>query len=348
MHYYTKQLEENNIDVMWISNDKNKRYLTNFTGSTSEVFITINNIYIMTDGRYQTQVYEEVFPNVKVIIADTPKSYYENTLTFLSRYKTVGIESEHISISQYNKISDDYTGQIICLTNFVENQRLTKNSTEVEYIKKACQISDDCLEFVKENIKIGMTEVEIQVMIESFHILNGGEKICHTIVASGENSAKPHAVPSNRQVKQGDIITLDIGVFYKGYCSDITRTFFLGNPCNDELTKIYNIVLEANRLQTAAVKPGVKASEIDKIGRNYIEQQGYGDKFIHGTGHGIGLDIHEEPYITQTSKSILEKGNVITIEPGIYIEGLGGVRIENDILVTESGYEVLNKAPMDL
>lgn len=346
MRNYNVILENEQIDVLWVSNAINKRYITGFTGSTSEVFITKEKIYIMTDGRYQTQVYEEIKDGIEVIIATTPKSYFENTKTFLANYETVGIEAEHVSIATFNKLEAELGPEIICVTGAIEKLRARKTPEEVAKIKKACEITDACLVYANQNIKEGMTEIEIQVMIESFHILNGGESICHTIVATGENAAKPHAVPSNRQVKKGDIITLDIGVFYQGYCSDLTRTFFLGEANNEELIKIHGIVLEANRLQTEAVKVGMKGKDIDAIGRNYITECGYGDKFIHGTGHGMGMEVHEEPYVAIGVETELEEGNVITIEPGIYVEGLGGVRIENDILVTKDGYEILNKAPM--
>lgn len=346
MNKYNVLLEKAKVDVLWISNEYNKRYITGFTGTTSEVFITKDQIYILTDGRYKTQVAEQVKEGVEILITETPKSYLENTKDFLKGYKIVGVESEHVSYAMFNKLSEQISAEVVGVVGAIEELRAIKDDTEMTLIKKACQISDDCYKYVYENIKPGMTEIEIQVMIESYHILNGGESICHTIVATGENAAKPHAVPTTRKVVEGDIITLDIGVFYEGYCSDMTRTFFLGEAKDEELKKIHGIVLEANRLQTEAVKAGVVCKDIDAIGRDYITSQGYGDKFIHGTGHGMGLEVHEEPYVAIGVETILEAGNVITIEPGIYIEGLGGVRIENDILVKEDGHEILNKSPM--
>lgn len=346
MNKYNELLDNAKVDVLWISNEYNKRYITGFTGTTSEVFITKDQIFILTDGRYKTQVAEQVKDGVEILITDTPKSYLENTKEFLKPYKVVGVESEHVSYAMFNKLSEQTDTEVVGVVGTIEGLRARKDENEMELMRKAYQITDDCYKYVYENIKPGMSEIEIQVMIESYHILNGGESICHTIVATGENAAKPHAVPSERKVTEGDIITLDIGVFYKGYCSDMTRTFFLGEAKDEELIKIHGIVLEANRLQTEAIKAGVVCKDIDTIGRDYIASQGYGDKFIHGTGHGMGLEVHEEPYVAIGVDTVLEVGNVITIEPGIYIEGLGGVRIENDILVKEDGYEILNKSPM--
>ncbi|MFV0288396.1 MAG: M24 family metallopeptidase [Mycoplasmatales bacterium] len=202
-----------------------------------------------------------------------------------------------------------------------------------------------CLQFLKE----GITEKEYANKLDFYHKEFGADgPSFNTIVAFGEHAALPHAQPGARKLKQGDIITVDYGCFYKGYCSDMTRTFFFGQPQDEELVKIHEIVLQAHHLQIAAIAPGKSTKEIDKIGRDLITEHGYGQTFAHGTGHGIGLEIHEAPLLNSVSDTILKEGMIITIEPGIYLEGKGGVRIENDIIVTKDGYESLNQTDRSL
>ena len=221
--------------------------------------------------------------------------------------------------------------------------RMYKDDSELEFMQKAAKIVDEALEYVKGQIKPGMTEKELNMMLFSFMSKYPGfitdEQIVYVLAAA--NSANPHGVTGDYAFKEGDIVLMDFCAYYKHYWSDITRCFFVGKIGDSKLAEIYDIVLKANLAAIAKVKPGVKACEIDKAARDVITEAGYGELFLHRTGHGLGLSVHEEPYITAVNELVLEEGMTFTIEPGIYIEGVGGVRIEDDILVTKDGCRTL-------
>jgi Xaa-Pro aminopeptidase len=222
--------------------------------------------------------------------------------------------------------------------------RMVKTNEESKILKEAANISHKALNAVKHLIKPGISEIEIRNNLEFQMLKFGAEKPgFDSIVVSGERSALPHGKPSSKLLKEGELVTIDFGAQYKGYTADITRTFKVGDVTDQKLLEIFEVVKEAQELGIKAVKPGVLASTIDKICRDYIISKGYGEYFVHGTGHGLGVEVHEEPYVTPISKDILQVGNVITVEPGIYIPNLGGTRFEDDILVTNDGYEILSR-----
>lgn len=344
-------LEALKIDALLVTNHYNKRYLTGFTGSTSEVIYGKKEKLFITDGRYKTQATKEVNKEFDILYATTQVNYFNKVVEVIKEYgfKTIGVESQEMSISYFEKLKKELPEvQFKLLENPFFEKRIVKNEEELKKIKEAVVITDKAFSNILEKIEENMTEKELAIIVDTEHSRAGGEyPSFDSIVAFGENTAKPHAKPGNKKLKKGDIITIDFGTFKNGYCSDMTRTFFFGKPENQKLIEIHNTVLEAMKLQIDAVKPGVSAAEIDAVGRDYISSKGYGEYFVHGTGHGIGLEIHEEPRIIQNRETILEKNMVFTIEPGIYIEGIGGVRIENDIIVTETGYESLNQAPRE-
>ncbi len=343
---FNKILEANNVDAIWVTNTLNKRYITEFTGSTCEVIIIKDEVLFFTDGRYTTQIKTQLDPTIKAEIITSAGGYFAKVLSVLSKYNNIGIEGQHLSVKQYNTLVKELpNANIKPLDRVFENLRICKTKKEIELTKKAVAITDKVFSYVIENIKPGMSEMEVKLMVEAQHFLNGAEALSFDpIVAAGKNAAKPHASPSDYIIQDGDILTIDNGCSYQGYASDMTRTFFVGKPKSEELVKIHQIVLDTMQMQIKAIGPGVACSEIDKIGRDYITAQGYGPLFMHGTGHGTGLDVHEDPYVNQSSKDILKPGMIITIEPGIYIEGLGGVRIEQDVVVTEDGYDELNQS----
>lgn len=344
-------MEFKNYDGMFVTNHDNKRYLTGFKGSTSEVVMTAEKTILITDGRYQTQVKNEVYKNVEVVIAGTPTSYFDTLLNVINDLgiKKLGIEANHLSVSRYTELAESLPAvELVQTKNLVEELRICKNADEIAKTKKAVEITDQTFKYLCQTIKPGMTEMDIKLMADNKQIELGAEKPSFDmIVASGENSAKPHAVPSSRVIEDGDIVTLDFGCFYDGYCSDMTRTIFVGTPKSEKLIEIHNLVKKAMETQIKAVAPGVRAVDIDTIAREMFAEHGYDQYFIHGTGHGTGLEIHEGPTVSKNSQDVLRPGMIITIEPGIYIEGIGGVRIENDIVVTETGYEQLNKSNPD-
>lgn len=337
-------LKENKIDVYWISGEYNKRYLTNFSGTTSEVVVTNDKVIIITDGRYKNQVKSEVFDHVEVIITSTSVSYFDSLKNIFDQHHKIGFESNHVTVDALNDLCTKLpNNEFVPVSNYVENLRLIKSADEIEKIRAAVKITDDAFNYVSKNICVGMTEKEVELMANNQQILLGAEKSSFdTILVSAENSAKPHGQASNKVINEGDIVTLDFGCYKDGYVSDMTRTFFVGEPNSDELVFIHDTVLKALNEQIKAVKPGVNTKVIDAIGRSIIDDAGYLENFVHGTGHGIGLEIHEGPYVNKTFDIDLKPGMVITIEPGIYVDGLGGVRIEQDVVVTSDGHEVLN------
>lgn len=234
------------------------------------------------------------------------------------------------------------------LANQPEKLREIKDDSEIALISKACAISSKAFELVLHDVKPGMTEIQLKRLLEN-HLMDLGAQSTSfdTIVASGPNGSLPHAIPGERQLQKGDMITLDFGAKYKGYCADMTRTISLGQP-EAKMLEVYNIVLEAQKASQDALAPGKLCQAMDSIARDYIKDKGYADHFGHGLGHAVGIDIHEDPRLSQKSQDALQPGHVVTVEPGIYLPGIGGVRIENTCLITETGARSLVDASREL
>jgi len=227
------------------------------------------------------------------------------------------------------------------LSGITRELRMRKDEKELSLMKKAAEIADKVFYEIISRELIGKSEKQVALEIE-FLIRELADGVSFSpIVASGKNAANPHYTPGNRKIRPGDFVILDFGARYKGYCSDITRTIAVGHP-NEKLTEIYEIVKEAQERAFQSVREGIKAKDVDRAARDYISERGYGNYFIHRTGHGLGLEVHEEPYISQTNERILERGMTFTIEPGIYIPNLGGVRIEDDVVVEKKGKRLTN------
>ncbi len=344
------KLKAENIGAFWVTNHDNKRYFSNFSGSTSEVVVTQDKVYFITDGRYATQVKSEVNENCEIIIIESNMGYVDKVVELLSNHERVAFETSTLTVDRFNTMKEKVPNcEVVNFSGVIENLRLCKTESEIDLIKKAVAITDQAFSHVIANVKPGMTEIEVKLMAENQHMLLGAEtQSFSAIVAAGVNGAKPHANASDYVIQDGDMVTLDFGCFYKGYCSDMTRSFVVGaTPNNEEIVKIHELIQKVMNTQISHVKAGMTCFEIDKIGRDMIAEAGYEGKFIHGTGHGIGLEIHEAPTVTYMSDQVLEPGMTITIEPGIYVEGLGGIRIEQDVVVRENGCEVLNKSMID-
>ncbi|ENY68658.1 XAA-Pro dipeptidase [Metamycoplasma auris 15026] len=310
---------------------------------TSDGYIVIEKekAFLLVDNRYIEYATKNA-KNVEVILLEA------NTLSaFLKKksYKTIGIEEDYLTVKtfeQFKKMLPKATFKNILAHQF----RIKKDAEEIEKIQEACLISLQAFEELKKLLEEGMSELEASNKLGYLMRLFGAEKESfESIVAFGSNAAEPHHHPTNRKLVDGDIVKIDFGAQFEGFASDITRTFFFGKPkpSSEELISVLNIVSEAQKLGREAVKPGIKASEIDKICRDYIESKGYGKFFTHSTGHGVGIDVHELPRVNKNSDVILEEGMIITVEPGIYIEGLGGARIEDTILVTADSSKVLSR-----
>ena len=263
----------------------------------------------------------------------------------------VGFENEDISYKQFKTfldVLDDRIG-LMPIGDKINELRIIKSKEEIEKITMAEHIGDMAFSYVKDLIKPGMTEVEVALLLENYMRSHGVSGLSFdTIAASGRNSSLPHAVPTDKKLEEGDFLTMDFGCIYKGYCSDMTRTVFIGKEPSDKQKQVYEIVLKAQLAALDMIKPGVSCYEVDKCARDIIRDAGYGDYFGHGLGHSVGLFIHEEPRFSPKCKDILESGMVITVEPGIYLPGEFGVRIEDLVVVTEDGYRNLAESPKEL
>ena len=332
----------------------NIRYLCGYTGSNGVLLVTKRDAFFITDGRYIAQAHEEV-KNAEVFIYSTGSSATDAFVTEMKNNKSIrfrgkiGIEGQGMTAEFYQALRDTFPKSELVYTYFlVEGIAAVKDKSEIESIRKAVEITDKTFQKVLTKLKPGVAERELSAEITYYHALFGAEKDAfESIVASGPRSALPHGIASTRVIESGDLVTFDIGCFVDGYASDMTRTVVVGRA-SDEQRKVYNIVLDAQQRALESIKPGVKCADIDKVARKTISDAGYGDNFTHGLGHGLGHFVHTRPVLSMLSKDRLEPGNVVTVEPGIYIEGFGGVRIEDDVLVTEDGYEILNRSPKEL
>ncbi len=337
-------LDNNNVDAIILYDPKNRLWFTEFKSTEGYVLITKSDATLYVDGRYitaakkyaQNVVSIKKFGDVFELINKDLKS---------KRIKKLGFESDCIPYSHYEWYKKSLNATIIPIDT--KKIRTIKTNLEISLVQKACQISDIAFLNILKKIKPGMTELMVDAIIFDSYMREGADEPSFpSIVASGVRGAMPHGRASSKTINKGDMITIDFGCYYKGYASDITRTIALGEP-DPKIVEIYNIIVEAQKKGISAIKPGVKTTEIDAICRSYIKSKGYDKFFIHSTGHGLGANVHEFPRVSQYCDVVLQPGMIITVEPGIYIAGLGGVRIEDDILVTDSGYTVLTKSPKE-
>ncbi len=343
-----KKLDEFEIDAILINYLPNIRYLTGFSGSSGLCLISKSDALFITDFRYKEQVKVQVKHFKKLIaVGKTLLDLIEekNILQGLSR---VGFEAEHISFSLISEFKKRFKNvKFVPTKNFIEEISAVKTHDDIENIKSAIKISEKVFNEILNIIKPGISEIEVAAEISYLHKKFGAEKDAFDIiVASGWRSALPHGVASEKKLKRGELVVLDFGCVYNGYHSDITRTIALGK-ISSEKRKIYQIVLDAQTKAIESARAGLKASELDSIARDYIKQKGYGKFFGHSLGHGIGTEIHTLPRIAPKSEYVLQRGNVITIEPGIYIPEIGGVRIEDDVLINSTS-EILTTLPRNL
>lgn len=340
-------LKSHQIDGLLITSPHNRRYVTGFTGSAGIVVITANEAFFITDFRYIEQAEEEA-KQFKVI--NHEGKLLETLQDELGRLaiQRIGYEAEYMTMAEYTQYDDVLSSELIATAGIVEQLRKTKSREELAVLKKAASIADQAFEYILNHIKPGVREVDIANELEYFMRKKGAsESSFETIVASGIRSSLPHGVASEKKIASGELVTLDFGALYKGYCSDITRTVAVGS-ISDELYKIYHIVLAAQEKAVAYIKPNMTGKEADALTRNYIREAGYGDYFGHSTGHGIGLEVHEGPTLSPRSDTVLQKNMVVTVEPGIYIPNVGGCRIEDDIVLTEDGNERLTLSSKEL
>jgi len=341
------QFDSLGIDCFIVSNARSVRYLSGFTGSNGLCMIAEDERYFITDFRYQEQVKEEV-RDFDILIS---REYLFDELKEknLIKGRKAGFEAKRITFFDYQKLLAFIPSEnFIPVNDLIDKLVSVKDDEEIENIKKASEIGDKIFNEIIPMIKSGIEEIEISAEI-SYRIKKyGGEKDAFDpIVLSGTKSALPHGRPDKNRLKLGEFVLLDFGCVYNGYHSDMTRTVFLGKP-NKKEYEIYSTVLEAQKNAVKSVREGMSCSELDSVARNFIAEKGFSQYFGHSLGHGLGLEIHETPKISQLNHETLVSRNVITIEPGIYIPNYGGVRIEDDVVVQPNGCIVLTNSPKEL
>jgi Xaa-Pro aminopeptidase len=339
--------EKLNIDGLVVASNFNRRYISNFTGSSGVVLISSDRALFITDFRYVEQATNqcegfEIVQHSGAIIEEVAVQAKKLGI------KKLGFEQDHLTFASYRSYENVIEGELIPVSGVIEKLRLIKTSSEIKILKEAADIADAAYKHILDFIRPGKTELEVSNELEFFMRKAGATSSSFDIiVASGYRGALPHGVASDKIIENGDLVTLDFGAYYKGFISDITRTVAVGEP-SAKLKEIYDVVLEAQLRGMAGIKPGMTGREADALTRDYITEKGYGEYFGHSTGHGIGLEVHEGPALSSKSDIILETGMLVTVEPGIYIPGLGGVRIEDDTLITETGNETLTHSTKEL
>lgn len=340
-----EQFGEQKIDAFFVTSAPNVRYLTGFTGSNGQLLVFPDEAYFFTDPRYRLQSAQQV--NCKITIASGP--LWPRILAVLNKRKVrqLGFESHHLNFWNYQlmRAGVSLKTELRSVTGLVERLRMTKSPEEIRLIRAAVATNSAAFELAVKAIRPGIREIELAAEIEYRMRGLGAEKAAFdTIVAFGERTALPHAQPGPTALKRGQLVLIDMGAMREGYSSDMTRMLHLGRAPR-KLRQMYDAVLEAQLAAVAAVRPGVTAAHVDQMARKVLKSAGLDKLFVHSTGHGLGLEIHEPPRVGRKDMTRLGPGMAITIEPGVYLSGFGGIRIEDTLVVTETGCEVLTQTP---
>lgn len=341
---------DENIKAAFISKKENVRYFSGFKGDESFLLLFKNGKkYIITDFRYTEQAKIETEGQFEVV--DYKGKLYETIYEILSqeRIEELYFEPNYLSFSQYYEMKEKLKEKsLVPFKSNVDEIRSIKDENEIEIIKKAVELTDKAFEHILKYLKPGISELEIVAELNYFFLKNAAKGFSfEPIIASGKRSSLPHGVATNKRIEHGDVVTIDFGCNFDGYMSDMTRTVFIGKA-TPEMLRIYYIVKEAQEKAENFAKEGERCCEIDKVARDYIGSFGYAEKFGHSLGHGVGLEIHELPKLSPKSEMVLKENMVVTIEPGIYVEGFGGVRIEDLVVIKKDGCEILTKSTKEV
>lgn len=340
-----EELAERGLAGLVVSHGPNVRYLCGFTGSSGLLLVEPSSATLVTDGRYEEQAGEQAAAGVEVAIArDGLLDVLSRVAGTASGSRPLGFEAEHVSVRRREKLGEEVEADWTATCGVVEELRSRKDEGEVERIRRAAEVTTAALDRVLEKVEEGMTERDLAAEVDyRLRRAGSGRPAFESIVAAGERSALPHAEPSERRLREGDLLLLDFGATFRGYCADLTRAAVLG-PAADWQREVHAAVDGARRAAVDAVRPGTPAREVDRAARQRLEAAGWGEAFAHSTGHGLGLEVHEGPSLSRTSDEILQTGNVVTIEPGVYLRGRGGIRLEDDVVVREGDARVLTDA----
>lgn len=344
------KIKEMNIDSMFIYNKHNVRYLSGYKGDDSYLIISEKGKYFITDPRYTEQAKLEC-PQFEIINWRSKGSNIASAINYIVKKEnmsTLGIEDSYISLKQYKEIEESTGIKLLTASGIIENLRTVKSSQEIEYAKKACEISDRAFSRILNDIKVGITEKELSAKLAYYLKSEGSDARCYeNILLSGSRTSLLHGIPSGKKVEHGDLVLMDFGAGYNGYLSDMSRTVIVGKA-NDEQKKIYSIIKESEKNAIDSIKSNIHVTNVYNASLKPINGTKYFDYHYTGIGHGVGLAVHEEPFISPRSKDVLQKNNIITIEPGIYIPGWGGVRIEDQVVVTDDGCEIMTNSSRQL
>lgn len=337
-------------DCVIITSPENRRYFTSFNSSDGFLVITVDEATFFTDSRYIEAAQKQITACEAVLL----RRVSETIVPYLKEknIENIYLETERLTVAELNSLKKAFD---FCkveakeeVDEIINKARAVKTDYEVDCIKKAQKIAEDAFSHILTFIKEGVTEKEIALELDFYMLKNGAEAVSfETIAVSGKNSSMPHGVPTDKKIENGDFITMDFGAVYNGYHSDMTRTVIVGKP-TEKQKEVYETVLKAQKSALEVLKNGVTGFDADKVARDIIENAGYKENFGHGTGHGVGIEIHESPNLSPYSKATLETGNVVTVEPGIYIPDEFGVRIEDMALITEDGYINLTSCEKEL
>lgn len=342
------RLAEKNCEAVLISQPENRYYLSGFDGTSGFLLITKEHNILATDFRYMEQA-EKQASGFEIIQTEGRLEEWLPDLIGRLSAKNIGFESVHLNYSIYNRLSNILSTlkpeiSLVPLYGLVDSQRAVKEPEEVELITRAVALADAAVKYSIDTIKAGVTELEVAWETEKYLRENGSQPLpFYIIIASGPNSALPHARPTERKIKLGEPVLIDLGAKFQNYTSDISRTIYLGEPDNT-FRKVYDIVLRAQQAAIEGITDGINGTQADSLARELIEHSGYGKQFGHSLGHGLGLTIHEEPYLRQNCEDKLADNMVFTIEPGIYISGWGGIRLEDTVLLENGKIRVLSQA----
>ncbi|MFB5662012.1 aminopeptidase P family protein [Alteribacillus sp. HJP-4] len=340
-------LTENECGGIFINSPVNRRYITGFTGSAGAALITKDKAMFITDFRYIEQAKNQC-PDFEMVEQKQSIFHTAAELTDDFQVKTLAFEKDHVTFAVYELLKSRMSCELKATSSLVEDIRLYKDKDELSVLQKAAVIADEAFDHITNYIKPGMREIDVSNELEFFMRKKGAASSSFDIiVASGKRSAFPHGVASDKKIESGELVTLDFGAYYQGYCSDITRTLAVGEP-SAELKKIYQTVYEAQMKALEEIKPGMSGADADAVARDYIKKQGYGEAFGHGLGHGLGMEVHENPRLSPKGDTLLRPGMIVTVEPGIYVPGTGGTRIEDDIVITENGNSRLTLSEKEL
>jgi len=334
-------------DALLVVHEKNIRYLTGFTGSDGALLAGADWVVLLVDGRYVTQARTEA-AGIELFEV---RNRVDGIVTVAEGWavEAIGFESPSLCVEEYLRLQERLP--TVALRPLYEELRLlraVKSEEEIARIRKAAGIGAEALAAVQGMIRPGVREREIAIELEYRMRLAGAERAAfETIVAAGANAALPHATPGSRKIAEGDCVTIDCGAVWDGYCSDETCTYIVGQA-SDRQKEVYGLVREAHDRTIRAIRAGISCGAVDRVARGFLEESGLGSRFSHGTGHGVGLDVHEAPRLAAGREEILCAGMVVTIEPGVYLPGLWGVRIEDTVVVTEEGCEILTRTSKEL